>query len=139
MPQQYTLRYNSLEISIPRLMMEITTSAGCSVSCKFCPQKTFLQAYKSEVRKLSLQDFQKALENVPDDTIIIFSGFAEPFLNTDCTKMILHAHEEGHQISLFTTGTGLTLEDVSAIRKIPFSGFPHGGFVLHLADDEGVC
>lgn len=76
---------------------------------------------------------------MPEHTIIIFSGFAEPFLNTECTKMILHAHKKGHPISLFTTGTGMTLEDVSAIKKIPFSEFPHGGFVLHLADNDGFA
>lgn len=136
MSQQYTLEYASVEATIPRLMMEITTGYGCSVSCKFCPQKTFLLAYKSNIRKLSLKNFQRALANMPKDIGIIFSGFAEPFLNAECSKMILHAHETGHPVSLFTTGTGMTAEDLSAIQNIPFSELPHGGFVLHLADNE---
>ena len=35
--------------------------------------------------------------------------------------------------------TGMTEEDVYSIQHIPFSEFPHGGFVLHLADNEGYA
>lgn len=122
-----------------RFMMEITTVIGCSVNCRFCPQKTLLKAYKSPKRRLCLEDFKEALNRMPNDVIIIFSGFAEPFLNADCAKMILFAHEKGHPISIFTTGMGMSLEDVASIKDIPFSKIPHGGFVLHLPDDEGFA
>lgn len=139
MTGNHSFEYKFLKIMIPRYMMEITTGIGCVVNCKFCPQKTFLKSYKGKKRKLSFEDFKIALDKMPKSTIIIFSGFAEPFLNADCTKMILHASRDGHPVSIFTTGTGMSVEDVEAIKGIPFSGFPHGGFVLHLADDEGYA
>jgi sulfatase maturation enzyme AslB (radical SAM superfamily) len=139
MTENHTLKYNALNVDIPFLMMEITTGAGCKVDCKFCPQKTFLKAYKSNKRKLSFDDFVIALDKLPNNMIIIFSGFAEPFLNNECAKMILYASEKGHPVSVFTTGTGMSVEDVDAIKSIQFSAFPHGGFVLHLADNEGYA
>jgi len=71
---------------------------------------------------------------LPEDVIIIFAGFSEPFLNEDCTRMILHAHRKGHPLCVFTTAVGLSLEDVEQIKGIPFSAFPHGGFTIHLPD-----
>ncbi len=132
-----TLDYVSVTARVPSCMMEITTNVGCTVNCRFCPQKTLLRAYKSPTRNLSLDDFQKALDKLPEGTIVIFSGFSEPFLNKDCARMVLCAAKRGHPVSIFTTGTGLSVEDLERIQDIPFSAFPHGGFVLHLADAEG--
>lgn len=120
-------------------MLEITTNVGCIVNCQFCPQKTLLKAYKSPIRSLGYDVFEKVLDRIPEGTIIIFSGFSEPFLNKDCARMVLRSSERGHPVSIFTTGTGLSLEDLERIRDIPFSTFPHGGFVLHLADSEGYA
>jgi len=139
MNEDHTLEYKRLKATVPTFMMEITTGIGCVVNCKYCPQSAFLKAYKNHKRKLSFEDFKTALSKMPNDIIIIFSGFAEPFLNEECTRMVLHASENGHPVSIFTTGTGMSVEDVHAIKHIPFSGFPHGGFVLHLADEEGYA
>jgi len=139
MNKNFTLEYNTLKVNIQSFMLEITTGVGCIVNCKFCPQKTFLKAYKSDNKLLSFNNFKYALEKLPSNTIIIFSGFSEPFLNNECSKMILHASKNLHPVSVFTTGTGMTVEDVYAIKDIPFSAFPHGGFVLHLADNEGYA
>lgn len=119
---------------VPRVMMEITTVVGCKVNCTYCPQKSLLSQYRSPKRKLAFDDFQLALDKMPEEVIIIFAGFAEPFLNEDCTRMILHAHSKGHPLCVFTTAVGMTLEDVEQIRGIPFSAFPHGGFTVHLPD-----
>jgi hypothetical protein len=132
---QYKLR----SIKVPTFMMEITTVVGCKINCTFCPQKSFLTEYKSPKRKLSLDDFKLALDKMPDEVIIIFAGFSEPFLNADCTKMILHAHQKGHPISIFTTAVGITLEDVAQLKDIPYSAFPHGGFTIHLPDQRKLA
>jgi len=139
MAENHNIEYGALKMKKPVFMMEITTGIGCSVDCDYCPQKTFLKAYKHPKLKLSFEDFKMALDKMPKDLITIFSGFVEPFLNKDCAKMVLYASETGHPVSIFTTGTGLTLEDLDLIKGIPFSGFPHGGFVLHLADEEGYA
>lgn len=130
---------------------EITTnilSKGCVMNCVFCPQKTLLEKYNDK-RLLSLDDFKKALDKIPKEITIIFSGFSEPWLNRNCTEMVLYAHEKGHQICIFTTGIGMEIEDFERIKHIPFSsgpdqpltgymGYPinNGGFTMHLPDNE---
>ena len=131
--------YRVDQIQVPKLMMEITTVVGCKVACTFCPQKSFLKQYSSKKRKLLFSDFQLAIDKMPSDVIIIFAGFSEPFLNPDCTKMVLYAHEKGHPICMFTTGVGMTLEDVEQIKDIPYSAFPHGGFTIHLPDEKTMA
>ena len=132
-------RLHSYEVIVPRYMMEITTNIGCVVDCLFCPQQKLAKAYTSTKRMLSFGDFKIAIDKLPNESIIIFSGFSEPFLNDQCTKMILYAHHKKHPISLFTTTTGMTQDDLNKIKNIPFSQYPHGGFVLHLADNEGFA
>ena len=48
--------------------------------------------------------------------------------------MLLHAHEKGHPVSVFTTAVGMSLEDVEILKDIPFSGGSNGNFTLHLPD-----
>jgi len=131
--------------------LEITTSIpakGCLVNCVFCPQKTLVKSYNGE-RVLTLDNFKKALEKIPEEIVIIFSGFTEPWMNSSTTDMLLYAHAKGHRIAVFTTGVGMSIEDVERIKDIPYSlgpdnpilsaeGYPmlNGGFILHLPDQE---
>jgi len=119
--------------------MEFTTSIdtqnGCVVDCVFCPQRTLQKSYKGE-RFMTLDNFKKAVDKLPQEVRVTFAGFTEPWLNKNCTDMVLYAHEKGHPISVFTTGIGMSIEDVDRIKHIPFAGGPNGGFVLHLPDQE---
>jgi len=118
--------------------LEITTSIprnGCVVDCVFCPQRTLQKTYQGE-RFLSLENFKKIIDKVPSEIRITFAGFTEPWLNKDCTEMVLYAHEKGHPIAIFTTGVGMKLEDFRRIRDIQFAPSPNGGFVLHIPDQE---
>jgi FkbM family methyltransferase len=119
--------------------MEFTTSIdtanGCVVDCVFCPQRTLQKAYKGE-RFLSVDNFKKVVDKIPQEIRITFAGFTEPWLNPRCTDMLLYAHQEGHPISVFTTGIGMNVDDVEKIKHIPYAGNPNGGFVLHLPDQE---
>jgi len=119
--------------------MEFTTSIdtknGCVVDCVFCPQRTLQKSYKGE-RFLSLENFQKAVDKMPEEIRITFAGFTEPWLNPKTTEMLLYAHQKGHPISVFTTGIGMNVDDVERIMDIPYAGNPNGGFVLHLPDQE---
>jgi|TARA_Y100000022_G_scaffold199579_1_gene212390 hypothetical protein len=119
--------------------MEFTTSIdvknGCVVDCVFCPQRTLQESYKGE-RFLSLENFKKSVDKIPKEVRITFAGFTEPWLNLKCTEMVLYAHEKGHQISIFTTGIGMTIKDLDRIKHIPFAGYPNGNFTLHLPDSE---
>lgn len=118
--------------------LEITTvipEKGCVVDCVFCPQRTLTNVYKGE-RRLTLENFKKAIDKVPTEVRITFAGFVEPWLNSSCTDMILYAHEKGHPISVFTTLVGVSIEDLERIKHIPFAGAPNGHFTVHLPDQE---
>lgn len=119
--------------------MEFTTSIdiknGCVVDCVFCPQRTLQKSYKGE-RFLTLENFQKAVNKIPQEIRVTFAGFTEPWLNPKTTEMLLYAHQKGHPISVFTTGIGMDIDDVEKIKNIPYAGNPNGGFVLHLPDQE---
>jgi radical SAM protein with 4Fe4S-binding SPASM domain len=111
---------------------EITTQIGCSVNCtKYCPQEIISTKYMGE-RILHLDIFKQLTSTIPLNVLIVFSGVSEPFQNQECADMILHAHNKGHKIRIFTTLTGLKLYDAIRLRVVPFERF-----TLHLPDAEG--
>jgi radical SAM protein with 4Fe4S-binding SPASM domain len=112
--------------------LEISTTAGCKVSCSYCPQELFALEHKkvSNDRWLSFDTFKQCLKTVPLDVDIHFSGYVEPFLNAECIQMIQHAYDKGHGIALYTTAVGLTLDHVSVLETMQFIKF-----MVHLPDD----
>lgn len=122
----------------PAATLEITTivpEKGCVVDCVFCPQRILEQRYRGE-RILTLENFKKILDRVPQSVRITFAGFTEPWMNKYCTDMVVYAHQKGHPISVFTTGVGVSVADVEILADLPYAGNPNGGFVLHLPDSE---
>lgn len=121
---------------LTRHAIEITPKAGCSVHCRYCPQDLFLQRYFSEDRQaeMTFEEFRAYLFKLPQDTVIDFAGFVEPFLAKDGVKMVRYAHESGHEVRLFTTLVGLDLTSFHEIEDIPFSLV-----VLHLPDVHGYA
>lgn len=113
--------------------IDITTNVGCSVRCAFCPQDKLLPAYRDRggPRQMTFAAFREMLRKIPPDTALDFSGMAEPWLNPDCTEMLLHAHERGYEVAAFTTTIGMDQADVARIQSIPFRRF-----VVHLPDTE---
>lgn len=119
-----------------RHAMEITPKAGCSVHCRYCPQDVFLKQYFSKDRQteMTLEEFRGYLDKLPQDTLIDFAGFVEPFLAKDGVKMVQYAHASGHEVRLFTTLVGLDIESFHEIEDIPFKLV-----VLHLPDVHGYA
>lgn len=117
-------------------ILEISTCVGCYLNCSYCPQKLHVQRYYEiadyNPNKMTPSLFKKCLETVPKDVEIMFAGMAEPFLNPWAADMVLHAHEKGHAVSIYTTTVGLAPERVDRLRKIPFKSF-----CIHLPDAEG--
>jgi radical SAM protein with 4Fe4S-binding SPASM domain len=118
--------------------MSFSLVTGCSVACSYCPQDTFVAAYRDRVpigegRKRSLvmqlEDFRALLKKIPKDVRIHLGGFSEPWLNPNCTEMILHAHAEGYLIRVNTTLAGATVDDIRRVAGVPFYQFS-----LHLPD-----
>ena len=109
--------------------LEITTVFPCAVSCKICPQDKWKSAYKGKHR-LTYDDFCTVLENIPKEVRLDFSGFSEPFLNRDASRMIHHAYQNGYQVVLYTTLVGFTPQDAEVLKDINFTAC-----TIHLPDD----
>lgn len=122
---------SNAETSIYRVL-EVTTVVGCVVACKYCPQQTFaaIQRGVTDQSSMRLDIFEKCLATVPLDVDISFSGYTEPFLNPLCTRMIIHAHNKGHRLRIFTTLVGMKPQQLDIIM----STCPKL-FVVHLFDD----
>jgi hypothetical protein len=125
--------------------LEFTTSIspkGCIVNCAFCPQRTLEKIYhalEGQPKQLSIDDFITIVNKVPEEVRITFSGFTEPWLNQNCTSMAEYAHHKGHPVSAFSTGIGMTLDDVERVKNIPWTKGPNGGFCLHIPDTERIA
>ena len=121
--------------------MTFTTNIGCKVNCKFCPQDDIMQSYaeKENIPKINFgnptmmtfQTFVLLLEKIPNDAMIIFSGFTEPYLNPECGKMIEHASNCGYTIQVFSTLVGMTLKDVDILNRVKLDKL-----TIHLPDKE---
>lgn len=121
--------------------LEFTTSIprkGCVVDCLFCPQRLLTTKYNGRPM-LPLDDFKRIVEKLPQEIIVCFAGFTEPWLNPQCTEMLRFASEKGHRLSVFTTGIGMKLDDVEAMTEFVFTNIRNGGFVLHLPDSNRVA
>jgi len=118
--------------------IEVTTKIGCAINCRYCPQKLLINQYfindKKRKSLFDFTDYKKCLENLPQDSIITFSGFVEPFHNPKCADMIRLTADMGFQVSLHTTFDGATVADIMKIKEIPFEYI-----VLHLPDEEGYA
>ena len=116
--------------------MEITTKIGCKIDCIYCPQEKFAKAYKkrSNVLMLSFDVFKACVDKIPVTEEIRFSGMCEPWLNPECTKMLLYAYKKGFIVRAFTTLVGMSLSDIDLIESIP----PNKILIkVHLPSREG--
>jgi hypothetical protein len=100
--------------------LEITTKIGCKNLCKYCPQDKLLGCYTDKVDELSFANFKKALNNVPKDVKIEFSGFSEAFFNKESSLMMKHAIQNRYHTELFTTLEGFTNNDLNVLKNVLF-------------------
>lgn len=115
--------------------LEITTRIGCKNNCSYCPQDALVKAYKarSSVFEMSFDLFKRCVDKVPNHVRIDFSGMAEPWLNRECTRMLLYAHEKGFDLAIYTTLVGMSSEDLDALVGIQFRQF-----MVHLPDGDSM-
>jgi len=122
-------------------IMAITPVIGCRVECSFCPQSLLMNRYQEENNlekitfgkpvMMSFSTYKTCIDKLPSDVDIHFSGYSEPWLHPECTKMLLYAFEKGHRISVFSTLVGMTVKDVELFKHVPFKIFN-----IHLPDSE---
>lgn len=119
-------------------VMEITTRVGCSVNCKYCPQDSFIKNYyalnSNREKVMSLQTFERCLDKLPENARVVFSGMSEPFLNSQCAKMIQKACESGRKVDIYTTLVGANKDTLEEIKDISIEYV-----MLHLADKYGYA
>jgi len=82
---------------------------------------------------MSFDTFKTCIDKIPLKENLWFCGMCEPFLNPDCTKMILYAGGRGHRISVSTTLVGVSLADIDLLEQMSL-----GGFGVHLPSAEGL-
>lgn len=105
---------------------DISTNVGCSINCQYCPQLNFINEYikRCRILKMTFETFKICVDKIPPDIRLSFAGFSEPWLNHDCTKMILYAFKEGHRhIEVATTLVGMTAADIEQLEELPFDSF----------------
>ena len=102
--------------------IEITPRVGCSNVCEYCPQSTLIKRYRERIGSdkdtmMSLETFKKCISTIPKDIGLNFTGYVEPFLNPDCTDMIIHSFKKGHELLLNTTLMGMTIDDWDRMKS----------------------
>jgi len=116
-------------------MIEISTRIGCSLDCRFCPQKTLVANYfRADGRTgvMPFETFARCIDKVPAGETVVFSGMAEPWLNPDCTRMMKYAQAKGHPLGVFTTLVGMSANDYAALKDAA-----PAELCLHIPDEEG--
>ena len=87
-----------------KLYIEPTTK--CNLNCKMCFRHTW---FEEPICDLSLEDYQRVLQNCPGSVeTIFFGGMGEPLFHKDILKMIRMAAQTGADVELLTNGTLLT-------------------------------
>jgi Radical SAM superfamily/Iron-sulfur cluster-binding domain len=119
--------------------LEITTSLGCPLACRFCPQDRLVKAYPArDARSLTLENFRTILRKVPRHVRIDFSGMAEPWLNPEATEMVVHAFERRPKVAIYTTLQGMKPDDAAMlIERYGHRIAQEMPWVIHLPDGEG--
>src|SRR5689334_6748880 len=119
-------------------VLEITTMAGCPLSCSFCPQDKLKSAYGKGNKYLALEQFKAVLRKIPPHVQIDFSGMSEPWANPEATEMLGHALLRGHSVAVYTTLYGMTPDDAGrSIDLLNTHREQVRVFCLHLPDRAG--
>ncbi len=115
-----------------RPALEITPRAGCTINCHYCPQEKFLHSFfdsSNQKKEMNFDIFKMCVDKTPQNTVIEFAGFVEPFLAKDVIKMMEYTYETGREMTLFTTLVGCDVDKFHKIEDLPFRYV-----VLHLPD-----
>lgn len=102
----------------------IALGLGCRVNCAYCPVHSIhVPAYNAlGGATLMTPDLLRFyLRTVPRDSILVWSGFSEPFLNPHFPQIIRDYHAEGWKMRLDTTLAGCSLESARLVSEIPWT------------------
>ena len=131
-------------IDRPRdIWTEFNIVIGCVCNCSFCPQTLFVKRYYTlfgpkAPRLLSYKDFCIILKKLPKGSTVVFAGNSEPFMNPECTEMILEADRTNHPVTICTTFTGLTPQNLSKILQAFTAHYDRLTFNIHIPSEEKI-
>lgn len=100
----------------------IALGLGCELSCPYCAQWRYVPAYKKlgGATTMTPDLLRHYLRTVPRDSILVWSGFSEPFLNPHLPDMIREYHAAGWKMRLDTTLAGCSQESAELVASIPW-------------------
>ena len=102
-------------------MLVISPVVDCAVGCSYChAYRIISRNYKGSERSMSFESFRVVMEKIPDDIHLNFGGFAEAWLNPECTKMVM----TNSSLKMFLKMKILNY-DCSTIRRIYCQSGPH--------------
>ncbi len=119
-----------------RPTLEITSRVGCKMHCRYCPQDLFIRRYNVHNRpvEMSFDMFKHCIDKTPQNLVVDFAGYAEPFLNPAVIDMMEYCLDIGRDMRLYTTMRGLTANTFERVKDIPFLSV-----VLHLPDKHNYA
>ena len=122
-----------------RPTLEVTTMIGCPLMCNFCPQDNLRDTYGKEAPKyMTLETFRTAIDKLPWDTRIDFSGMAEAWVNPECSNMLAYALERGHDVAIYTTLYNWDSATVDRVADLLSQYTPQiEVFSIHFPDEYG--
>jgi MoaA/NifB/PqqE/SkfB family radical SAM enzyme len=95
------LQKSLVPMNFKRAVIEV--NGGCNYTCQMCPQ-TNPGRSKNFLKKLSLEDFHYALEQVGHTEAIQLEGSGEPTLNSNLMDYIKLAKNYTDSVNIFTNG-----------------------------------
>ena len=113
--------------------IEITTILGCPVDCSYCPQDQLKTASKGRKKRLTAEDFDRAINNIDMKVGISWTGYSEPCLSPDLPEMCESVNSRGisQVISTTLTGNDRSVEFVSSSKCFD-------SFTIHAPDSSGL-
>ena len=118
--------------------LELTVSPACSKLCDYCPQTEYIENYKKkysgEDKVLKLDTIKKISKNIPNSTIIKWTGFTEPLDCKEFDVIVQFFFDKGYRQQISTTLLGNKNSQKYYLENID-KFFQH---TLHLPDDQSL-
>jgi hypothetical protein len=87
---------------------------------------------------MTLETFKTAIDKLPWDTRIDFSGMAEAWVNPECSDMLAYALERGHDVAIYTTLYNWDNATVDRVADLLSQYTPQiEVFSIHFPDEYG--
>jgi radical SAM protein with 4Fe4S-binding SPASM domain len=80
---------------------------------------------------MSYSDFESCLKKVSKEVDIHFTGMCEPWINPECSEMVLFTLKKGHKVGISTTLMGMHLKDIERLEP-----YTYKFFAIHLPSDS---